>query len=90
VSNGRLIASAPPRIAGRIEVRGVGIVTREPLCRAKVCLLVDLDAEPERMPETSSRSLLGIDVPAIALAALEASAPMKVEAALALYGLPAE
>ncbi|MEA3016413.1 MAG: hypothetical protein QOI38_1135 [Sphingomonadales bacterium] len=85
---GRLYASAPPTIAGRIEVRGVGIVEVEALAEAPVCLLVDLDRAPERLPEPGSASLLGLDVPAIGLAALEPSAPIKLELALATFGLP--
>lgn len=87
---GRLFASPPPTIAGRIEMRGVGIVAHEAVQDVPVCLVVDLDAEPERLPEPAARSFLGIAVPSLALAALEPSAPIKVEAALALYGLPAE
>jgi serine kinase of HPr protein (carbohydrate metabolism regulator) len=84
----RLVARAPSRIAGKMELRGVGILTLEPLAEAPVCLFVDLDADPERLPEAASRAVAGFDVPAIALAALEASAPIKVEQALLLFGLP--
>jgi serine kinase of HPr protein (carbohydrate metabolism regulator) len=85
---GRLFASAPATIAGRIELRGVGIVSMLAVGRVPVCLLVDLDAPPERLPSPRTRTFLAIAVPVIAIAALEASAPIKVEAALALYGLP--
>ena len=85
---GRLVASAPDRLAGRIEVRGVGIVEMECIASALVCLLVDLSAQPERMPEPSPRLLAGLEVPAVALAALEPSAPLKLEMALHRFGLP--
>jgi serine kinase of HPr protein (carbohydrate metabolism regulator) len=85
---GRLYASAPPAIAGRIEVRGLGIVAVEALAEAAVCLLVDLDGTPERLPETAATAFLGLAVPTVALAALEASAPIKLELALATFGLP--
>lgn len=86
---GRLVARAPERIAGMIEMRGVGIVEMVALAQAPVCLLVDLDAPPRRLPEgAASRPLAGLDVPVVALAALEASAPIKVERALLLFGLP--
>jgi serine kinase of HPr protein (carbohydrate metabolism regulator) len=85
----RLVASAPPTIGGKIEVRGIGIVEMEALPRAPVCLFVDLDASPERLPEPRTVSLLGAEVPAVSLAALEPSAPIKVEAAFRLFGLPA-
>jgi serine kinase of HPr protein (carbohydrate metabolism regulator) len=81
-----LFATPPARIVGKIEVRGVGIVETPHLAEAEVALLVDLDGEVERMPEAQTRRLAGIDVPAVALAALEASAPVKVE--LLLKALP--
>jgi serine kinase of HPr protein (carbohydrate metabolism regulator) len=85
---GRLIATAPGTIAGKIEVRGVGIVEMEALAQAPVCLFIDLDAAPERLPEARTVELLRISVPALRLDALEGSAPIKVETALRLFGLP--
>lgn len=87
--DGRLTGRAPPAIAGKIEVRGVGLVTIEPVQDVPICLLVDLDRLPERLPERSERaSVAGVDLPVIGLAALEASAPIKVEYALLNLGLP--
>ncbi|PSJ39880.1 HPr kinase/phosphorylase [Allosphingosinicella deserti] len=86
--DGRLLAAAPERIAGKLEVRGIGIVDLEPLAHVPVALLVDLDLGPERMPDAASRSFAGIEIPVIGLAALEASAPIKVESALLRFGLP--
>ena len=88
-AGGRLFASAPARISGRIEVRGIGIAELAAVSEAPLCLIAALDAVPERLPQVSSRRLLGIELPAIAIAALEASAPIKLELALDLYGLPA-
>lgn len=79
---GRLIASAPATIAGKMEVRGIGIITLPQAGDAPVALLVDLGAASERMPMPATRRLAGIDVPAVALRATEASAPIKVELAL--------
>ena len=87
VADGRLLASPPERIAGRIEVRGVGIVERPFGAGISVALLIDLARAPERMPEPETADFAGITVPAIGLSALEASAPLKVEAALHLHGL---
>lgn len=78
-----LTASPPETIAGRIEVRGIGIVARAHRASAPVRLLVRLGDAPERMPEPRHRRLAGIDVPEIALSGFEASAPIKVEIALA-------
>jgi len=82
-----LTASAPPSIAGRMEVRGVGIVPVSWRDGVPVALLVDLEAPPARLPTPGTRELLACAVPVIALAAREASAPIKVELALrALVG----
>jgi serine kinase of HPr protein (carbohydrate metabolism regulator) len=84
---GRLVAAAPAALAGKIEVRGIGIVSMESATDVPICLLVDLSAAPERMPEPESRLVAGCQVPAIALAALEPSAPLKLETALHRFGL---
>ncbi|HWW63472.1 MAG TPA: aldolase [Sphingomonadaceae bacterium] len=83
-SGDRLLASAPATIAGRIEVRGIGILAFPALAEAPVALTILLDKEAPRMPDDPwpTRSFVGIDVPALALAAHEASAPIKVELAL--------
>ena len=88
VEGGRLLAAAPSAIAGRIEMRGVGIVELSPATDVPLCLVAELDRPVERLPEGPSRvDVAGTPLPAVALAALEASAPLKVEAALRLYGL---
>jgi len=86
-ATGRLLASAPTRIAGKMEIRGVGIVDMAAVGDMPVCLLVDLDLAPERLPEPASRSIADIEIPVIGLAALEASATIKVESALLRFGL---
>ena len=78
---GTLYASAPATIAGRMEVRGVGLVGMTQAGPVPVALAVQL-GEPERLPEPGTRLLAGIEVPAVTLAALEPSAPIKVELAL--------
>ncbi|CAN5919611.1 HPr kinase/phosphorylase [soil metagenome] len=84
----RLIATVPASIAGLIEVRGLGIA-RLPhdqlMKRARVVLLVDLVAPRriERLPELALESLLGVDLPVLALAPFEASASAKLRLALA-------
>lgn len=79
----RLVASAPPTIAGKIEVRGLGIVEMPTLANIDVALMVSLSETIIRMPlDQTRRSIAGIDVPVVALAGFEASAPIKVELAL--------
>ena len=86
--DGRLLARSPATIAGKIEVRGVGIVTLPAAMNVPLCLLVDLERTPERLPDGPvPAEVANTVIPAVALAALEASAPLKVEAALRLYGL---
>jgi serine kinase of HPr protein (carbohydrate metabolism regulator) len=84
---GRLLASPPARIAGKLEVRGVGIVEVPFTREAPVALLVDLDRSEERLPEPDPALVAGVSIPAIGLSALEASAPLKLEMALEKFGL---
>jgi len=86
---GRLLASPPETIEGRMEVRGVGIVAMDHRRSVPVALIVDLAAEPARMPEPRTRLILGCELPLVSLAPFEASAPIKVELALRTFGLPA-
>jgi hypothetical protein len=85
---GRVVARAPAPLAGKIEVRGLGILDLPAVADVPVCLFVDLDRDPERMPEPETVWLAGDEIPAVALAALEASAALKLEQALVRFGLP--
>lgn len=79
-------ASPPATIAGKIEVRGVGIVAMPYRPSARLVLVVDLvsAAEVPRYPlQPASAELLGVVVPRIGLAPFEASAPVKLLLALA-------
>jgi serine kinase of HPr protein (carbohydrate metabolism regulator) len=85
---GRLLATAPETIEGKIEVRGVGIVEFPVERDVPVALIVDLDMGATRLPMThEERPIAGVPIPVIGLSALEASAPIKVEAALRQLGL---
>lgn len=77
-----LLASPPATIAGRMEVRGIGIVETSFTGSAPVALVVHLDAPVERMPEPATYTLAERVVPAISLDPFEASAPIKLELAL--------
>ena len=66
---GRLVAAVVPAIAGRIEVRGLGIVRAEHETAAVIRLVVDcLDVPPQRMPEPDAQTavVLGVVLPRIA------------------------
>ena len=80
-----LVANAPATIAGKIEVRGLGIVETPTAAEAPVALFVELDASPQRLPEPGeTRTLAGVATPVVALNGHESSAPIKVELALKL------
>lgn len=86
-SNGALLGGAPANIAGKIEVRGIGVIDMPRQESAPIALLVTILDTPPRMPEgPKKRRIAGIDIPEVALAALEPSAPIKVELALKHIG----
>ena len=83
-----LLASPPQTIAGKMEIRHIGIVHLSCAMHVPVALAIMLEDRPERMPdELATATLLGVEVPRVALPGLEASAPIKVERALDLFGL---
>ena len=81
------LLSAPAAIAGKIEVRGVGIVDMPHVAEIPAALAVRLDAVTERLPEPQRFALGDGSVPLLHVAPFEASAVLKVELALA-HGLP--
>jgi serine kinase of HPr protein (carbohydrate metabolism regulator) len=83
-----LIASAPPNIAGKIEVRGVGIFYHDFVSEARLGLIILLDEPPVRLPASppEMRFVAEAMLPAIALPPFEASAARKVELAVARFG----
>ena len=87
--NGRLHARPGPNIEGQLEARGIGILAFHSLDEAPLALVIALDQPVPRMPDEllPVRVIAGLTVPLIALDPFEASAPVKVEKALSLYGL---
>lgn len=85
----RLVASPPINIAGKIEVRGLGVVEMPHVAEADVRLLVVLEDQVPRMPDDQphSRLIAGIAIPVVTLPPLHASSPIKVELALRRFGL---
>jgi serine kinase of HPr protein (carbohydrate metabolism regulator) len=69
-AHGRLIAWAPPALAGLIEIRGLGICRVLHEAVAVVSLVVDLGAASERMPQagTAETVIEGITLPRLAAA----------------------
>jgi serine kinase of HPr protein (carbohydrate metabolism regulator) len=84
----RLIASAPLTIAGKLEVRGIGIVEMAASGEVPVALLVELMGEIQRLPDDSrERPILGINLPLVTIDAMSASAAAKIVLALDRMGL---
>ena len=84
----RIVATAPPTIAGKLEVRGIGIVEMERAENVPIALAVELTSEIQRLPDDSrERMILGIHLPLISVNAAEASAPAKVALGLNRMGL---
>lgn len=81
--DGRLEASPPETLAGRMEVRGLGILAVDWQPAATLELAVELLAEagPARLPDPAEWRLEGIAIPLIRLAPFESSAAAKVRLA---------
>ena len=79
-----LWATAPAKIVGLIEARGVGILQAAVKRATRLALAVQLAAKPERMPARRSWSLPAstTQIPLIELSPFEASAPVKLRFAL--------
>jgi serine kinase of HPr protein (carbohydrate metabolism regulator) len=80
----RLIARCPPTIAGKLEVRGLGIVQILAAPQATLGLVVDLvpPDRVERMPDLNYVEILGISIKSLNLAPFEASAAAKLRLAV--------
>ncbi|MDF1747557.1 MAG: HPr kinase/phosphatase C-terminal domain-containing protein [Alphaproteobacteria bacterium] len=91
VDAGTLYAQAPEQLQGRIEVRGVGIMTLPYRTKVAVELLADLTQGPiDRLPDCSQETLEGITLPCLTIAPFESSAPIKLKLALLQgFGEPA-
>ena len=83
-----LFAQAPPTMAGRIEVRGLGIVAVPHAGDMPVALIVRLAEEDQRLPDRRVRRIAGVAIPELTLDPFRASAPLKVEWALRSPELP--
>ena len=85
----RLVASAPPNIAGKLEIRGIGVVEMERVDNVPVALIVELtSSDIQRLPDDSrERPILGVKLPLVTVDALTASAASKVALALDRMGI---
>src|SRR5512144_2927978 len=79
-AGGRLVATAPPKMHGLLEVRGIGIVRLQAIPSATLIACIDLvpSDKIERMPDPEDVRILGISLPRFAVCAAEPSAVAKV------------
>ena len=91
-AEGQLIASAPPSLRGKFEIRGLGIAELAVVAEARLRLAVRLTpaAEIERMPDlvAARMEILGVALPLILLDPQSASAPARLRAALDQFVSP--
>lgn len=86
-SDHRLYARAPDRIAGRMEIRGLGITSMPALPFTRIDTIVRcVDDSLERLPEPVFQTVADVSVPAVDIQALHASAPARLAAALRALG----
>lgn len=65
-ANGQLWAAAPPRLAGLIEARGVGILRAPARAEVALHLVVDLaQDETDRLPPRRQIRLAGVELPLV-------------------------
>jgi HPr kinase/phosphorylase len=83
---GALYAAAPAILAGKLEIRGHGIVTRPHLAEVKISHIVDLVQPQEiaRMPEAAElrATAMGVEFPRLKLDPFQASASARIRAFL--------
>jgi serine kinase of HPr protein (carbohydrate metabolism regulator) len=85
-SDGALMVSPPQTIAGKIEVRGLGILDLPHRPNARLILVADLvsaEEVPRMPPDPPARiTLAGVALPVVKLAPFELSAALKLKLAL--------
>lgn len=83
-TSGAVIARAPESLVGRMEVRGLGVLSFEYLSDVPVRLVCELSAPSEvpRMPDAEAVVLAGEEIPRLRIAPFESSAPAKVRLGL--------
>lgn len=82
-ADGLPIISFAPNIAGKIEVRGIGICAVDFIEAAPLRLVVEFAHDVDRMPSDDRRTAIaGFSVPLVTLDPFHASSALKVELAL--------
>lgn len=87
-SGGQLWAYPPPNIAGKLEIRGVGIVDL-PVRPVPLALVLSHSLDIERLPECEVLEIDGVAIPRLRFDLAAPLAATRAEWALRLHGLPA-
>ena len=89
---GRLMASAPATLLGKLEIRGLGIVTLATPPLAPLVLVVKLQSHSaiERLPDPAIFDILGMTLPLVEIDGKMPSAPARLRAAVSWLKQPAE
>ncbi len=85
-----LFASPPKKLAGLLELRGIGIMPFPHEPSVRVVMVADLvaDAKVNRLPDVPFAPVLleGVNLPAITLGQSDPASPAKLRSALSLVG----
>lgn len=82
----RVWAHPPPHIAGKLEIRGVGIVDL-PTMAVQLSLILSLGGDAVRFPEPDGIDIEGARLPRLPFRSDGSLAPLRAEWALRLHGL---
>lgn len=83
----QLIAHPPPNIAGKLEVRNVGLIDL-PCISAPLALILTLNETAPRYPDpVAERNLLGVPVPTLPFRPGDAVQALRAEWALRIHGI---
>lgn len=83
-SEGRLYGRAPDTLRGLLELRGVDVISVDPLPWCEIAFIARLET-PERLPELATDTILEITIPLLAVDPFEASAPAKLSRAMQAF-----
>lgn len=85
---GHILASPPPNIRGKIEVRGVGLISMPVAEAIPVSLILNLAGQSDRLPSAiPAREILGVAVPAMDFVPGAIAPAIRAETALARHGI---
>lgn len=78
-----ILLNPKPNIAGKIEVRELGIFELDFAVNVPLKLIVELVEKAERFPmDRQTKSIMGVQIPAVKITSGKPSAPIKVEMAV--------